>query len=279
MITNTVVTPEYLPISDEPADLLTKPAAPCNSFLPVLPFLSLPHKHFTFCLCFFVLVCFFLYCFLLCSWHSGGAPPPGQPASPTIWSRVASAPISGDAWTPPPGYNGDVSSPHDWVGFFGIALYALYLDRADPSSPAYGEAFAAPGALGVPYAVGDMGCADELVSTSRSLKGLQRQADIISAFALCFNMGISAHRDTERHIPVRPGIPAGNAPRRQPTCMLHLFTDRGLVSWGDLTCCPGGHTLLCPPSFNRTAADVRKRHPWRLPASLAPTPTCGPILA
>ena len=49
----------------------------------------------------------------------------------------------------------------------------------------------APGALGTPYAVGDMGYADDLVSTSRSLHGLQRQADIISAFALCFNMEIS----------------------------------------------------------------------------------------
>ena len=86
---------------------------------------------------------------------------------------------------------GDVSSPHNWVGFFDIALYALLLDRADTSSPAHGEEFMAPGALGTPYAVGDMGYADDLVSTSRSLHGLQRQADIISAFALCFNMEIS----------------------------------------------------------------------------------------
>ena len=86
---------------------------------------------------------------------------------------------------------GDVSSPHNWVGFFDIALYALHLDRADPSSPAHGEDFLAPGTLGTPYAVGDMGYADDLVSTSRSLHGLQRQADIISAFALCFNMEIS----------------------------------------------------------------------------------------
>ena len=49
----------------------------------------------------------------------------------------------------------------------------------------------APGALGTTYAVCDMGYADDLVSTSRSFHGLQRQADIISAFALCFNMEIS----------------------------------------------------------------------------------------
>ena len=77
------------------------------------------------------------------------------------------------------------------MGFFDIALYALLLDRADPSSPAHGEKFMAPGALGPPYAVGDMGYTDDLVSPSRSLHGLQRQADIISAFALCFNMEIS----------------------------------------------------------------------------------------
>ena len=39
---------------------------------------------------------------------------------------------------------GDVSSPHNWVGFFDIALYALHLDRTDPMSPAHGEAFTAP---------------------------------------------------------------------------------------------------------------------------------------
>ena len=39
--------------------------------------------------------------------------------------------------------------------------------------------------------MGDLGYADDLVSTARSLPGLQRQADIISAFALCFDMKIS----------------------------------------------------------------------------------------
>ena len=36
-----------------------------------------------------------------------------------------------------------------------------------------------------------MGYADDLVSTASTLQGLQRQADIVSAFALCFDMEIS----------------------------------------------------------------------------------------
>ena len=56
---------------------------------------------------------------------------------------------------------GDVFSPHNWVGYFDIALRALQLDRADPSPAAYGETFTAPGALGLSYAAGDIGYADD----------------------------------------------------------------------------------------------------------------------
>ena len=86
---------------------------------------------------------------------------------------------------------GDVSSPHNWVGFFDIALHALQLDRQTPNTINIGSTFQAPGTHGVPYLVGDMGYADDLVSTASTLPGLQRQADIISAFALCFDMEIS----------------------------------------------------------------------------------------
>ena len=89
---------------------------------------------------------------------------------------------------------GDVSSPHNWVSFFDIALNALYLDRQTPPSTALGSTFTAPGPSGDPYIVGDMGYADDLVSTASTLQGLQRQADIVSAFALCFDMEISVSK-------------------------------------------------------------------------------------
>ena len=44
------------------------------------------------------------------------------------------------------------------------------------------------------YTVGDMGYADDLVSTASTLAGLQRQADIVSAFAICFDMEISVSK-------------------------------------------------------------------------------------
>ena len=89
---------------------------------------------------------------------------------------------------------GDVSSPHNWVSFFDIALHALHLDRQSPPSIALGSSFTAPGPTGTPYIVGDMGYADDLVSTASTLQGLQRQADIVSAFALCFDMEISVSK-------------------------------------------------------------------------------------
>ena len=89
---------------------------------------------------------------------------------------------------------GDVSSPHNWVGFFDIALHALHLDRQASPSPALGTTFTAPGYNGSPYTVGDMGYADDLVSTASTLQGLQRQADTVSVFALCFDMEISVSK-------------------------------------------------------------------------------------
>ena len=89
---------------------------------------------------------------------------------------------------------GDVSSPHNWVSFFDIVLHALLLDRQSPLSPASGSLFTAPGPSGGLYTVGDMGYADDLVSTASTLEGLQRQADIVSAFALCFDMEITVSK-------------------------------------------------------------------------------------
>ena len=56
-----------------------------------------------------------------------------------------------------------------------------------------------------------MGYADDLVSTASTLQGLQRQADIVSAFALCFDMKISV---TKLHL-ARFGDPRALVPPSQ----------------------------------------------------------------
>ena len=80
---------------------------------------------------------------------------------------------------------GDVSSPHAWTSFFDIALRAL--DLTDPAIH-----FHMPTHHPTPVAVSDIGYADDLVSLSSSLAGLQYKADLMSAFALLFDLTISA---------------------------------------------------------------------------------------
>ena len=74
---------------------------------------------------------------------------------------------------------GDVSSPHAWTAFFEIALRALTM--TDPSSH-----FQMATARDAATIVSDLGYADDLVSLSSSL------ADLMSAFALLFDLTISA---------------------------------------------------------------------------------------
>ena len=80
---------------------------------------------------------------------------------------------------------GDVSSPHAWTAFFDIALRALTM--TDPSSH-----FQMATARDAATIVSDLGYADDLVSLSSSLAGLQLKADLMSAFALLFDLTISA---------------------------------------------------------------------------------------
>ena len=80
---------------------------------------------------------------------------------------------------------GDVSSPHAWTAFFDIALRAFAM--TNPSLH-----FQMPSARATTATVSDLGYADDLVSLSSSLAGLQHKADIMSAFALLFDLTISA---------------------------------------------------------------------------------------
>ena len=80
---------------------------------------------------------------------------------------------------------GDVSSPHAWTAFFEIAQRAL--DMTDPS-----HHFSMPTSRTAHALVSDIGYANDLVSLSSSLAGLQHKADLMSAFALLFDLTISA---------------------------------------------------------------------------------------
>ena len=80
---------------------------------------------------------------------------------------------------------GDVSSPHAWTAFFDIALRALA--DTDPATH-----FRMPTSTSDSALVSDLGYADDLVSLSSSLDGLQHKADLMSAFALLFDLTISA---------------------------------------------------------------------------------------
>ena len=80
---------------------------------------------------------------------------------------------------------GDVSSPHAWTAFFDIALRALAM--TDPSLH-----FRMPSGRDTTSTVSDLGYVDDLVSLASSLEGLQHKADIMSAFALLFDITIFA---------------------------------------------------------------------------------------
>ena len=83
---------------------------------------------------------------------------------------------------------GDITSPHNWTSFFDIALRALELDARDPTSPAHIPASAVRPAG---HRVSELAYADDLVSMAHTRAGLQRKADIISAFTTLFDMEIS----------------------------------------------------------------------------------------
>ena len=75
---------------------------------------------------------------------------------------------------------GDVPSLHAWTAFFDIAEKDSSLHFRMPTSRS-------DSAL-----VSDIGYADDLVSLSSSLAGLQHKADLMSSFALLFDLAISA---------------------------------------------------------------------------------------
>ena len=77
---------------------------------------------------------------------------------------------------------GDVSSPHTWAAFFDIPLRALERGRDPADTPL------ALGPDNTLYPVGNVGYADDLSSLTSSCRGLQRTADIMSTFALLFDL-------------------------------------------------------------------------------------------
>ena len=78
---------------------------------------------------------------------------------------------------------GDVHSPQTWKVVFDILLTALELCRLDP--------LPLINSCGLLYAAQDQAFADNLVSLSAKLGGLQAKADVVSAFAVIFNWKIA----------------------------------------------------------------------------------------
>jgi len=77
---------------------------------------------------------------------------------------------------------GDVGSPLNWIAFFDILLCALDREHSDcPLIRSKGRLTKAR----------DTGYADDLVSIMTSLAGLQRKANIVSAFAIIFGLDIA----------------------------------------------------------------------------------------
>ena len=110
------------------------------------------------------------------AWGSAGYLGFGEIPSPT---RPCT--FTRDRGTP----QGDVSSPHAWTAFFDIALRAL-------AATDLATHFRMPSSVSDSALVSDLGYADDLLSLSCSLDGLQHKADLMSAFALLFDLTISA---------------------------------------------------------------------------------------
>jgi hypothetical protein len=75
---------------------------------------------------------------------------------------------------------GDVLSPDVWTMFFDILLTALQMGAE--------ESYAYTDIEGHMHTVKDMAFADDLMSPSRTLPGIQRKANIVSAFCLIFGL-------------------------------------------------------------------------------------------
>ena len=78
---------------------------------------------------------------------------------------------------------GDVPSPPNWLAFFDILITALATETDD--------AFFVKGTDNLLRRAQNNAFADDMLSFAATLKGLQRKADIVSAFSIIFGMDIS----------------------------------------------------------------------------------------
>ena len=81
---------------------------------------------------------------------------------------------------------GDVSSPFNWNAFFDILLRALATVRTTPLHIRSEEH--------VLHQTEDSGYADDLISVSSRIDGIQDKADIVSAFSIIFGLDIATQK-------------------------------------------------------------------------------------
>ena len=83
---------------------------------------------------------------------------------------------------------GDIHSPFTWLAVFDVLLTLLDQDQ-DSQEHIY-----LPKPDGTTYRAKDVCYADDLQSVAQTLRALQRMADLVSVFALVFNLHIATHK-------------------------------------------------------------------------------------
>ena len=81
---------------------------------------------------------------------------------------------------------GDIPSPFNWKAFFDILLVALAEDSDTPFLVRSENHTLGP--------ADETGYADDLLSSSGKLEGLQTKADMVSAFSIIFGLEIAVHK-------------------------------------------------------------------------------------
>ena len=114
---------------------------------------------------------------------------------------------------------GDIHSPFTWLAVFDVLLTTL------EHTPTSEHHFLLRKPDGSTYTARDICFADDLQSFGATLEGLQRTADLVSTYAMVFNLSIASHKlrafhfrglllpppGAAAHFGLRPGLgpPAG----------------------------------------------------------------------
>jgi len=117
---------------------------------------------------------------------------------------------------------GDIHNPFTWLGVFDVLL--CMLER----TPSTAHHFRLRRPDGSQYDARDIRYADDLQSFGATLEGLQRTADLVSTYALVFNLTIATHKLRAFHF-------CNRAPPPSEPALLFVHT-MGWVPFAVLVC-------------------------------------------